>query len=215
MYLPKPNEETRPEVLRSLIRAHPLGTWVCLSNGELVANHVPFQLDETRGEHGTLVGHVARANPIWKQSSATAAHLITFQGPQTYISPSWYPSKHQDGKAVPTWNYAVVHAYGLPTYIHDHDWLLAHVSALTDRHEARQALPWAVSDAPADYLEKMLGAIVGVEIPIQRTIGKWKMSQNRPVPDQFGVVAGLMARGDAQASDAARLIQENLAARSR
>jgi transcriptional regulator len=213
MYLPKANEETRLEVLHSLIGAHPLATWVSLCDGELVANHVPFELDATRGEFGTLVGHVARANPIWKQASAIT-HLVTFQGPHSYITPSWYPSKHEHGKAVPTWNYAVVHAYGMPNYIEDASWLRAHVSALTNRHETTQALPWKVSDAPADYLEKMITAIVGVEIPIRKLIGKWKMSQNRPVPDQLGVVAGLMGRNDAHAKGVASIIQDNLAAGS-
>jgi transcriptional regulator len=210
VYLPKPHEETRLDVLHALIRTHPLGTWVGLCNGELVGNHVPFELDASRGKYGTLIGHVARANPVWKQSPSAVSHLVTFQGPQAYITPSWYPSKHEHGKAVPTWNYAVVHAYGIPTYIEDGPWLHAHVTALTNRHEANQALPWAVSDAPADYMEKMIGAIVGVEIPLQRVMGKWKMSQNRSAPDQLGVLAGLLAKSDAQAGGVASILHENL-----
>jgi transcriptional regulator len=213
MYLPSQNEETRHDVLHSLIRTHPLGVWVSLMDDELVANHIPFEIDSTRGEFGTLVGHVARANPIWKMAVAKVASLITFQGPQSYITPSWYPSKHEHGKAVPTWNYAVVHAHGTPRFIEDRAWLQEHVTALTNRHEATQALPWAVSDAPQDYLHKQIGAIVGVEIPIQKLSGKWKMSQNRSMPDQLGVVAGLLTKGDAQAGGVARAMQENLAAR--
>lgn len=211
MYLPHQNEETRLEVLHALIRAHPLAVWVALAEGELLANHIPFHLDPARGEFGTLLGHVARANPLWKRPVAAVADLIAFQGPESYITPSWYPSKHEHGKAVPTWNYAVVHAYGTPTFIEDRAWLRAHVTALTDRHEAGQALPWAVSDAPEDYLDKQLTAIVGVEIPIQKLVGKWKMSQNRSMPDQLGVAAGLLAKGDAQASAVASVIQKNLA----
>lgn len=212
MYLPKQHEEARLDVLLALVQAHPLGVWVSLGPGGLSANHVPFEVDASRGEFGTLVGHVARANPTWK-AARTLPDLVTFQGPQSYITPSWYPGKHEHGKAVPTWNYAVVHVHGVPTFIEDREWLLAHVNQLTNRHESPQALPWAVSDAPDDYIDKMLGAIVGVEIRIDRISGKWKMSQNRPVPDQMGVVAGLMARSDASAAGVARVIQDNLAAR--
>lgn len=209
MYLPKVNEETRTEVMHALVRAHPLGLWVSLGDGELLVNQVPFELDATRGEFGTLVGHVARANPIWKRAPSEVPSLVTFQGPQAYITPSWYPSKHEHGKAVPTWNYAVVHAHGTPLFIEDRAWLREQVTRLTDRHEASQALPWSVSDAPADYMDKMLAAIVGVEIPIQRMVGKWKMGQNRPAPDQLGMVAGLMARGG-EAADVAQIIHRNM-----
>ena len=211
MYLPEKNEETRLEVLHGLIRSHPLGVWVALGGDELVANHIPFELDATRGELGTLVGHVARANPIWKQPPSPVCSLVTFQGPQSYITPSWYPSKHEHGKAVPTWNYAVVHASGTPSFIEDAAWLHSHVSRLTDRHEASQALPWAVSDAPPDYIDKMIRSIVGVEIPIRRLTGKWKMGQNRSAPDRLGAVAGLMGRGDAQAHGVADVMQRALA----
>lgn len=214
MYTPKPNEETRIDVMHALILAHPLGVWVSLGDAGLVANHIPFEIDATRGECGTLVGHVARANPIWKQIASDVPSLITFQGPQSYVTPSWYPSKHEHGKAVPTWNYAVVHAHGAPTFIQDRTWLHEHVSSLTNRHEASQVLPWAVSDAPADYLEKQIGAIVGVEIPIQKLEGKWKLSQNRSTPDQLGVIAGLMARSDGQAADVAALMQHRMSADS-
>jgi transcriptional regulator len=212
MYTPKQNEETRVGVMHALIRSHPLGVWVSLGDGELAANHIPFEIDPTRGDFGTLVGHVARANPVWKQAQTAVLSLVTFQGPQSYITPSWYPSKHEHGKAVPTWNYAVVHAYGTPSFIEDRVWFHSHVSALTNRHEATQALPWAVSDAPTDYIERMVGAIVGVEIPLQKLVGKWKMNQNKSTPDQLGVVAGLMARGGSQALDVATTIQKNLSA---
>lgn len=195
MYLPKAHEEARIDVLHGLLRAHPLGTWVALNGTELLANHMPFFIDPTRGEFGTLMAHVARANPLWQLAPSPVAHVVAFQGPQAYVSPSWYPSKHAHGKAVPTWNYAVVHAHGHPRFIEDPAWLLAFVTRLTQVHEAPQTLPWAVTDAPADYIDKLLGAIVGVEIPIQRLVGKWKTSQNRPVADQWGVVAGLTGQG--------------------
>jgi transcriptional regulator len=207
MYMPEQHRESRREVMHALVQAHPLGAWVCNGEGTLVANHIPFDLDPSRGEYGTLVGHVARSNPVWHQPASGQTCVVIFQGPQSYVSPSWYPSKHEHGKAVPTWNYAVVHAHGRPAYIQDRAWLHEHVSNLTRRHESSQALPWAVSDAPADYMEKMIGAIVGVEIPIERLEGKWKMSQNRTESDRLGVVAGLLARKDPQAADVAAIVR--------
>jgi transcriptional regulator len=207
MYLPKHFEESDPQVLHALIRAHPLGTWVTMHAGELLANHVPFLLDPARGEHGTLVGHVARANPVWQSFSATVPSLVVFQGVESYVTPSWYPSKHQHGKAVPTWNYAVVHARGIPRAIEDKAWLLDLVTRLTDTHEAAMALPWKVTDAPPDFVDRQLEAIVGIEIPITRLTGKWKVSQNRPAADRLGVVAGLLGRGDAAAEAMAALVK--------
>jgi predicted FMN-binding regulatory protein PaiB len=148
MYMPKHHEETDVGVLYALIGAHPLGTWVTQGDGELVANHIPFLLDPTRGPLGTLVAHVARANPVWRSFSAAVPSLIAFQGAECYITPSWYASKRAHGKTVPTWNYAVVHAHGLPRAIEDADWLLRHVTALTRTHEAKRDAPWQVTDAP-------------------------------------------------------------------
>src|ERR1044071_1561442 len=176
MYSPQQFEETRLEVLHELVRAHPLGTFVILAGSELSANHVPFLLRAEQGANGTLCGHVARTNPLWKQLDSEIEALVVFQGPESYITPSWYPSKHADGKAVPTWNYAVVHAYGKPRAIEDADWLLEHVTQLTEVHEAGQALPWQVSDAPKDFTDQMLSRIVGIEIPISKLQGKWKVS---------------------------------------
>ena len=201
MYVPMANEETRVEVLHALIRAHPLGTWTLFDGDDLITNHVPFQLDAARGPFGTLVGHVARANPVWRSPSTPIRNVVAFQGPQAYVTPSWYPSKLEHGKTVPTWNYAVVHARGVPTFTFDRDWLHAHVSSLTDAHEAAEAAPWGVVDAPDEYVERQLGAIVGVEIQIERLLGKWKTSQNRSAPDRTGVVEGLRRRGDAESAD--------------
>ena len=200
MYLPAHFEETRADVMHALLRAHPLATWVVQGADGLTVNHIPFLIDPVRGPHGTLVGHVARANPVWQQLGASVA---VFQGPQAYVSPNWYPSKHAHGKAVPTWNYAVVHAHGTPRAIESRDALLEIVTRLTLAHEGHQAAPWAVSDAPADYIEQLLKAIVGIEIPIVRLTGKWKMSQNRSSADRRGVVAGLEADGAAAETVAA------------
>lgn len=211
MYTPKPNEETRVEVMHALIRSYPLGTWTLLGADDLLTHHIPFQLDAARGPYGTLVGHVARANSVWRSPLSEVRSVVSFQGPQAYVTPSWYPSKLEHGKVVPTWNYVVVHVRGVPTFTEDRDWLLAHVSSLTHEHEAAESVPWAVSDAPAAYIDSMLGAIVGVEIPIERLVGKWKTSQNRSNADKAGVVAGLRARRDDEADAMADLVTQHTA----
>ena len=210
MYMPKHFEERDIAVLHALIRSHPLGAWVTQPGEDLDVNHVPFLVDPARGEYGTLVCHVARANPVWKSLTGDRACVVIFQGPQTYITPSWYPTKHAHGKAVPTWNYAVVHAHGVPRVIDDRNWLLEHVTALSGRHESERAVPWSVSDAPADFIDTMLKAIVGIEIPVSTLAGKWKTSQNRPLPDKLGIIAGLCERGDANSGHMAELIQRHV-----
>lgn len=211
MYLPAHFAEADTAVLHALIQSHPLGAWITQADGDLLANHIPFLIDSTRGEFGTLIGHVARANPVWRSFSTTANSLVIFQGAESYITPSWYPSKHDHGKAVPTWNYAVVHAHGVPRAIEDRAWLLAHLTQLTLTHERVQPLPWKVSDAPETFIEQLMNAIVGIEIPISKLVGKWKVSQNRPAPDQLGVLAGLTARGDDQSLAMAALVREHVA----
>lgn len=207
MYMPAHFEETDEAVLRALVAAHPLGAWVTLQRGRLAVDHVPFLLDPARGEHGTLVGHVARANPVWREFSADVESVIVFQGADAYITPSWYASKRAHGKVVPTWNYAVVHAHGTPRAIEDRAWLHALVSRLTDTHERAFSAPWQVADAPADYVEGLLRAIVGIEIPLTRLVGKWKVSQNRPAVDRDGVAAGLAAQPSADATAMATLVR--------
>ncbi len=207
MYVQQKFVETRADVLQALMRAHPLGAFVMLGADGLEANHMPFHLDVNVSPHGTLRGHMPKSNPVWQNVAAGGPEaLVIFQGPNTYITPSWYPSKHAHGQAVPTWNYAVVHAYGRPTFIHDRTWLLAHVTELTNMHEATQKLPWHVSDAPADYVDKMLELIVGVDIPLTRVTGKWKVSQNRPPADRLGVAAGLTSRQTADATAMEELV---------
>ena len=216
MYLPALTAETDRPTLHALIDTHPLGTWVTQGEGGLTADHVPFLLDRDRGEHGTLVGHVARANPVWRAllQTPTAESMIVFQGAQSYVSPSWYAAKQEHGKVVPTWNYAVVHAHGVARPVEDRAWLLRLVGRLTDTHEAalRQTAPWQVTDAPADYVDGMLNAIVGIEIPIARLIGKWKVSRNRPAADRQGVATGLGSEGGDAASAMAALVQRTLEA---
>jgi transcriptional regulator len=209
MYVPKLFEERDLEVLHALIRAHSLGTWVTEAEGALAVNHIPFLLDATRGEYGTLVAHVARANDIWQSFARHLASVVIFQGPQTYITPSWYATKRATGKAVPTWNYAVVHAHGIPRAIEDRDWLLNHVTALSNFHEAGRAVPWSVADAPPDFIESLLANIVGIEIPINTLVGKWKTSQNRSLPDKHGIIAGLHERADDNAKQMAALVNRH------
>jgi transcriptional regulator len=204
MYLPSHFEQQDPAALQALIHEHPLATWVCVVDGEPVINHLPLHLDATRGEHGTLVGHVARANPVWKTPPTSS--VVIFHGPQSYVTPSWYPTKREGGKVVPTWNYAVVHAHGLPRFLHDKDELHPLVSRLTDRHEAGRAQPWSVNDAPREYTQAMLGAIVGMEIEITKLQGKFKLSQNRAPVDQQGVLAGA-----AQGAEDERLMAQAMA----
>lgn len=206
MYLPQQFEETRLSVLHDLIRSHPFGTLVIFTGAELWGNHIPFLIQSDEGDKGKLCGHVSRANPVWQEFGGTIEALTIFQGPESYITPSWYPSKHADGRVVPTWNYAVVHAYGKPRAIEDSGWLLDHVTQQTAVHETGQALPWKVSDAPKDYTERMLERIVGVEIPISRIEGKWKVSQNRKRPDRLGVAAGLESKATDRSLAMAELV---------
>jgi transcriptional regulator len=208
VYTPKHFEETDPETLRALIRSHSLGTWVTQSGGALSVNHVPFLLRTDADSPGVLVGHVARANPVWRSFSTTTPSIVVFQGAESYITPSWYPSKHAHGKAVPTWNYAVVHAHGVPRAIDDAEWLLAHLNDLTNTHEAGRALPWKVADAPREYIEQMIANIVGIEIALTHLEGKWKVSQNRSDADRLGIVAGLMAKDTPRALEMAALVRE-------
>lgn len=209
MYLPRHFEETRVEVLHELIRVHPLGALVTLTPGGLDANHLPFEVDQEPGPFGTLRGHVARANPLWREFSRDVEALVIFQGPGTYVSPAWYPTKNETAKVVPTWNYAVVHAHGALRVIDDRAWLRDFVTKLTHRHEAGRPAPWKVTDAPADYIDKQLGAIIGLEIPVTRLIGKWKMSQNRPPQDREGVVEGLRHEGGHTGAEIADLVRRS------
>jgi len=209
MYVPTHFEETRTEVLHQLIRKHSQAVLVTLGSGGLTANHIPFELDPDPAPLGILRGHVARANPVWQDLSKDIEALVVFQGPQAYISPSWYQTKKQTGKVVPTYNYIVVHAHGALRVVQDKAWLRALVERLTNRFEGQRAEPWRVTDAPGEFVDKLLGAIVGLEMPVTRLIGKWKLSQNRPQEDRDGVVRGLSESGDAEQLAIARLVNES------
>jgi transcriptional regulator len=208
MYVPAHFEETRPEVLGRLIHDHPLAALVTLGRDGLSANHIPLELDPEPAPLGTLRGHVARANPVWRDFSRDVEVLAIFQGPQAYISPAWYETKKETGKVVPTYNYIVVHAYGPLRIVEDRAWLRALVERLTNRHEASKPEPWKVTDAPAGYIEQMLGAIIGVEIPLTRLVGKWKVSQNRPAVDRDGVVSALGEMDDQDARAMSALVKK-------
>jgi transcriptional regulator len=197
MYRPPLFREDRLEVQHELMRAHPLGLLISAGPNGLIANPVPFVLHAEESERGTLRCHVARANPHWRELDASSECLVVFQGPQVYVTPSWYETKRATGKVVPTWNYATVHAWGRPRVIDDVEWLRRNVEDLTRANEKAFPTPWKVDDAPADFVAMQLKAIVGIEIPIDRIEGKWKVSQNRPEADRAGVVTGLRARGGA------------------
>ena len=214
MYLPAHFAESRPEVLQRLVLEHPFGLLVTQDANGITANSVPFFLDaDPAGGPGVLRAHVARANPVWREARTDVDSLVVFQGAQTYISPVWYPSKAEHGKVVPTWNYIMVQARGSARFIEDATWLHAFVTRLTDTHEAGRAAratghaaaPWAVSDAPGEYVETMLRAIVGVEIVLNSIVGKWKVSQNRSTADRAGVARGL---GEVAGDDAAAMARE-------
>jgi len=195
--------------LHTLMRARPFATLVSRGPGGLCASHLPTVLKD-EGPCGVIECHLARANPHWKDLAEGSEALMMFQGPEGYITPNWYPSKSQHGKAVPTWNYAVVHAYGRPEVMPDRDWLLRHVTELTAQQERSEAKPWAPSDAPASYIEVMLRGIVGFRFAITRLEGKWKMSQNRETQDQVGVVNGLERRADGDDLDIADVISRQI-----
>jgi transcriptional regulator len=206
MYQPTHFSEDRLPVLHQLIGDHPLGVLVTMTADGMNANHIPFLLDAARGQFGTLCGHVARSNTVWKDSSPDVEALVVFQGPDAYVSPAFYPSKREHGKVVPTWNYAVVHAYGPLVIRDDAAWLRAFLNRLTDHHEAGRAKPWKVDDAPADFIETMVRAVVGIEIPLTRLIGKRKVSQNRSRADREGVAAGLSASASEAERAMAKLV---------
>jgi len=197
MYVPVHFKEDRVPVLHDAIRKYGFGTLVTSSEQELDASHLPMLLDPEPAPLGTLLGHVARANPQWQRAKPGFQALAIFLGPNTYITPPWYPTKQQTSKVVPTWNYLAIHAYGTISFYDDPSELRDHVGKLTDTHEASRAAPWAVSDAPADFVKNMLGAIVGFRLLITKLEGKWKMSQNRPDQDVSGVLEGL-AREDGE-----------------
>ena len=206
MYIPEAFNESRTEVLHQLIRERPLATLITYSQSGLNANHVPLYLHEMPAPLGTLQGHVARSNPLVHELHDGSDALVVFHGPQAYISPTWYVTKEEHGRVVPTWNYVVVHAYGRLRLVEDADWLRAQLKALTDQNEAMFAQPWSVTDAPADYIERLMNAIVGIEMPITKLVGKCKLSQNQPASNRESVIEALRAKAGIDAVAMAGLI---------
>lgn len=198
--------------MHALMRARPFAALISNGASGLYATHLPTVLKDG-GTHGALEFHLARANPHWKDLAACDEALMIFQGPDGYITPNWYPSKAETQKAVPTWNYAAVHAYGRPEMIKDKDALRGHVAELTDQQEKTEAMPWALSDAPESYIDVMLRGIVGFRFVITRLEGKWKMSQNREMRDRDGVVSGLTQRATGEDLEIAALVSQHAAPR--
>jgi transcriptional regulator len=202
MYTPAHFRVTDPAVLHRIIREHPLGILVTPSGAGVDANHIPFEFDPSAGPAGLLTGHVARANPVWQECASGADVLVIFRGNESYISPNWYPSKHETHRLVPTWNYEVVHAHGRLTVRDDERFIRGVVARLTRTHEAQEPRPWKMGDSPADYIDGMVRAIVGIEIAITRLEGKSKLSQNREARDVQGAVQTLRERGQAALAQA-------------
>lgn len=195
MYIPKHFAENNVTTLHDFIREHPFATLVATTNDGLIANHIPLYLNSEGGERACLQGHIARSNPLWKSVVSESQVLTIFQGINSYIRPSWFPSKRVDGKVVPTWNYAAVHVKGKITYIHDPQWKLKLLDNLTASQEGGAEEPWSISDAPHDFIEKQLPAIVGFEISIEKMYGKFKLSQNQSAETRSGIAESLAELG--------------------
>ena len=206
MYCPAHFDEPRLDILHDLIAQQPLATLVTQSNQGLTADHIPLLLRNDGSPFGTLVGHVARNNPLWQLADREI--LAIFHGPDCYISPSWYATKQQTGKVVPTWNYVVAHAYGTLRAIEDPEWIHEQLEMLTHQHEQHLPNPWTDADAPSDYIKNLLGKIVGIEIPIARLQGKWKVSQNQPLENQQSVIEELLLQDNPTSEAMAELVQE-------
>jgi len=208
MYIPSFNEEKRLPVIYELMRVHPLATLVTMTEAGLFATHLPLVLHAEEGEFGMLRGHISKANLQGRSTNADVDALAIFAGPHHYISPNWYPTKLEHHKTVPTWNYAVVHAYAPIHFIEDPAWLLTHLETLTNIHEATSPKPWKITDAPADYIAGQAKGIIGIELPIRSIEGKWKVSQNRNQADRKGVVEGLADLGTPEALAMKTLVLE-------
>lgn len=202
MYIPAHFAETRKEVLHSRIVQHPFGTLITHGSSGLDANHIPFELAAEDGELGVLRAHVARANPVWQEVANGDEVLVVFHAGDAYISPNWYPSKHELHKQVPTWNYMVVHAHGRITILDDERYVRGVVGRLTRTHETSEPKPWKMGDAPKDYVDAMVKAIVGVQIEVTRLVGKSKLSQNKEARDIQGAAGALKSSGESQLADA-------------
>jgi transcriptional regulator len=202
MYLPSHFAELRPDQLHRVIAQYPLGALVTNGPDGLDANHLPFHFEPSPGSPGVLTGHVARANPLWKTTPDGSEVMVIFRGPTAYVSPSWYPSKHESHRQVPTWNYIVVHAHGRIAIHDDERFVRGLVARLTRTHEAGEAKPWKMGDSSKEFIDMMLQSIVGIEIEVTRLTGKWKLSQNKETRDRENAAGELAARGHQELADA-------------
>jgi transcriptional regulator len=207
MYIPRANQENRVPVLHKLIEDQPFASLITVGSSGLFASHIPMVLEQN-GAMGRLRGHISRANRQWRDYTPSVEALAIFSGPQHYITPNWYPEKQESGKAVPTWNYVVVHAYGHLKVIEDGEWLMAHLQKLTGIHEAESPIPWKIGDAPADYIASQMKGIVGLEMNLERLEGKWKVSQNRSEKDRSGVAKGLAELNTTESLEMKALVEE-------
>lgn len=202
MYIPKHFDEPKIEVMRALIRDYPLATLITLSSDGLNANHIPLHwVAAGDTSYGSLRGHIARSNPLWMDYDPQVEVLAVFQSENAYISPSWYATKPQTGKVAPTWNYAAVHAYGTLRVIDDSAWIRRQLEAMTQEFEAGFSEPWSIEDAPADFTERLITQIVGIDISVTRLQGKWKVSQNQPAENRCSVIAALCESGQPAMAD--------------
>jgi transcriptional regulator len=204
MYLPTHFAETRPEELSRIIREHPLGALVTHGASGLDADHLPFEFDPDVGTHGLLSAHLARANPLWQRYPTGTPVMVIFGGAQAYISPSWYPSKHEAHRQVPTWNYEVVHAHGVLTVQDDERFARGIIARLTRRHEAAETKPWKMGDSAPEYVDSMVRNIVGIEIALTSLVGKSKLSQNKEARDRLNAAEILKSRGHEEMSELMR-----------
>ncbi len=196
VYLPEANVQPDRELIHACIRDQPLGLLITMGPDGLAANQIPFILMVDDDGQERLIGHVARNNDVWRDGFHHGESLVVFQANEAYVSPNWYPSKADTHRTVPTWNYVTVHAYGELVVHDDERWIRGVVGRLTRKMESSQPVPWKMADAPADFMETMLRNIVGIELPVSRMIGKWKLGQNRTVTDRLGVIAGLRGTGE-------------------
>lgn len=204
MYIPEHFAEQRPEALAGIIQAHPLGMLVTHGQHGLDADHIPFEFDPGAGAHGVLTAHVARANPVWQRCPTGTPVMVVFRGAEAYVSPNWYPSKHEAHRQVPTWNYEVVHAHGTLTVRDDERFVRGLVARLTRRHEAAEPRPWKMGDAPPEFLDALLRSIVGIEIAVTSLVGKVKLSQNKDARDRLAAADTLDMRGHRELAQAMR-----------
>lgn len=210
MHIPKQFQQNDMAQLEGLIRDYPFATLITCSSSGIDANHLPVLFTEVRGKK-VLQSHIAKANPLWNKVDDNSEVLVIFNGPNCYISPNHYPTKKETGRAVPTWNYVVVHVNGVMSYRRDKDWLMSMMDRLTQQHESGQDTPWSMNDAPQNYIHKMLSAIVGVEIEITSMSAQWKLSQNQPEKNKLGVIAGLSSEREGQYRKIAQLVKAHRA----